>query len=324
MIVDTFEPPPLVRRARCAASPVALVRACGDAGRRAGPATELRLRGERHTLARDRRAVRHHYDAGNDFFALFLDDSMTYSCAYFAPGRQTLEEAQEAKLELVCTKLALQPGRARARRRLRLGELRHPRRHPARRAGARHHAVRAAGRAGARRAAEAGVADRVEFRVADYRELGGERFDAISSIGMVEHVGEERIDLYAAHAARPAGPGRSPAQPRDREARGLRHHRRGPFSERFVFPDGVPLPLSRIDPRAGAHGLRHHARRGLRRGLRRDADALDRALRVAATTRRCGSPATSARGSGGCTSTPPARGSSTGWASIYQVLAHRP
>ena len=82
---------------------------CGPNPPRA-PKTELRLRGERHTLARDRRAVRHHYDVGNEFFALFLDDSMTYSCALFSRGATTLEEAQEAKLELVCQKLALEPG----------------------------------------------------------------------------------------------------------------------------------------------------------------------------------------------------------------------
>ena len=73
------------------------------------------------------------------------------------------------------------------------------------------------------RAREAGVADRVEIRVADYRELADGPFDAIASIGMVEHVGEERIDLYARPAGEPAAPRRPPAQPRDREAQGLRH-----------------------------------------------------------------------------------------------------
>src|SRR5205807_3846900 len=87
-----------------------LIRACGLTLPPTPPSAELRLRGERHTLARDRRAVRHHYDAGNEFFALFLDESMTYSCALFSRGAQTLEEAQEAKLELVCSKLALRDG----------------------------------------------------------------------------------------------------------------------------------------------------------------------------------------------------------------------
>ena len=83
------------------------IRACGVVVPPPVPAAELRLRGQRHTLGRDRAAVRHHYDVGNEFFALFLDRSMTYSCAYWAGGAQTLEEAQKAKLELVCQKLGL-------------------------------------------------------------------------------------------------------------------------------------------------------------------------------------------------------------------------
>src|SRR6202000_280532 len=89
---------------------VALVRACGLVRPPKIPASELRLKGARHTRGRDRRAIAYHYDAGNAFFALFLDPSMTYSCAYFKGGAQTLEEAQQAKLGLVCTKPALQEG----------------------------------------------------------------------------------------------------------------------------------------------------------------------------------------------------------------------
>src|SRR5581483_5121028 len=89
---------------------VALLRACGLVRPPRPPATELRLRGRRHTIGRDREAVRHHYDVGNEFFALFLDASMTYSCAFFSRGARTLEEAQETKLELVCSKLGLKEG----------------------------------------------------------------------------------------------------------------------------------------------------------------------------------------------------------------------
>ena len=71
------------------------------------PDAELRPRGRRHSVARDRRSVRHHYDVSNEFFELFLGESMTYSCAIFSRGATTLEEAQETKLELVCTKLGL-------------------------------------------------------------------------------------------------------------------------------------------------------------------------------------------------------------------------
>jgi len=74
------------------------------------PAAEFKPKGRRHTRIRDQRAVRHHYDVSNDYFRLFLGESMTYSCAIFSRGATTLEEAQVAKLDLVCTKLGLQPG----------------------------------------------------------------------------------------------------------------------------------------------------------------------------------------------------------------------
>ena len=71
---------------------------------------ELRPKGRRHSILRDKRAVTHHYNLSNEYFALFLDESMTYSCAIWSRGATTLEEAQRTKLELVCTKLGLQPG----------------------------------------------------------------------------------------------------------------------------------------------------------------------------------------------------------------------
>src|SRR5207244_229436 len=76
----------------------------------APPEQEARLRGRRHSPARDAAAVTHHYDVGNDFYRLVLGPSLTYSCAYFATSETTLEEAQEAKYELIATKLALAPG----------------------------------------------------------------------------------------------------------------------------------------------------------------------------------------------------------------------
>jgi cyclopropane-fatty-acyl-phospholipid synthase len=207
------------------------------------PASELVLKGRPHTQGRDARAVRHHYDVANEFFALFLDRSMTYSCAFFSPGAQTLEEAQETKLELVCTKLALGPGD----RVLDVG------------CGWGSFAIHAATRHGAQvvgitlsepqarlareRAAAAGVADRVDFRVMDYRDLPDDRFDAIASIGMVEHVGESQIDEYARTLARLLAPG----------GRLLNHGiaylshtdtEAGDFSERYVWPDAAPLQLS--------------------------------------------------------------------------------
>jgi len=170
---------------------------------------------------------------------------MTYSCAIFSRGATTLEEAQEAKLEMVCTKLALQAGE----RVLDIG------------CGwgsfavhaAAHHGAEVVGitlsepqaRVARERAAAAGVADRVEIRVMDYRDLAGERYDAIASIGMVEHVGAERIDLYAERLA-----ALLPSEGRllNHGIARLRHSdpEAGPFSERYVFPDADPLHLSRV------------------------------------------------------------------------------
>jgi cyclopropane-fatty-acyl-phospholipid synthase len=321
-VVDRFEPPPL-RLGQKLRLGRALVRACGLTLPPRAPAAELRLRGERHTLARDRRAVRHHYDAGNEFFALFLDASMTYSCACFSRGADTLEEAQETKLELVCSKLGLTEGE----RVLDVG------------CGWGSFALHAAARHGVRvvgvtlsppqaelatsRAQERGLSDRIEIRVADYRELVGERFDAIASIGMVEHVGEERIDLYARRLAGLLEPGgrllnHGIAKLKDLDARD-----EGPFSERFVFPDGVPLPLSRVLlalERAGfaaihVEGFAEDYAETLGYWIERFEARYDEAVRLAGSERAriWRLYLRAAR-----------QGFETGWASIYQVLARRP
>jgi len=242
-LLDRWSPPPIdpAQRARLA---LAAAWAMGLTRPPRPPAAELAPRGERHTRERDARAVRHHYDLPSAFFALFLDESMTYSCAVFANGARTLEEAQEAKLELVCRKLALQPDE----RVLDVGcgwgsFALHA---------ARHHGARVTGitlsepqaRLARERAQSAGLADRVEIRVADYRELAGERFDAVASIGMVEHVGDERLDAYGRHLAAVLGPG---GRLLNHGIARLRHGggEAGPFSERYVFPDAAPPHLSR-------------------------------------------------------------------------------
>jgi len=244
-VVDSWEPPELTMRARAGLG-LALARACGLVRPPRVPGAELRLRGRRHTIGRDARAVRHHYDLPPEFFALFLDRSMTYSCAIFSRGAGTLEEAQEAKLELVCTKLALQPGE----RVLDVG------------CGFGSFAIHAASRHGVRvlgitlsapqaelarrRAKEAGLDGQVEIRVMDYRQLDEEPFDAVASIGMVEHVGEERIDLYARQLARLLRPGGRLLNHGIAKLGHADDAAPDPFSNRYVFPDGDPLHLSRV------------------------------------------------------------------------------
>jgi cyclopropane-fatty-acyl-phospholipid synthase len=284
--------PPSIDRASKARLALAAARAMGFTRPPPRPQAELVPDGRRYTLSRDRRSVRHHYDLPPEFFALFLDASMTYSCAVFSRGATTLEEAQETKLELVSTKLGLQPGD----RVLDVGcgwgsFALHA---------ARHHGVHVTGitlsppqaEKARARAAEAGLADKVDIRVQDWRELSGERFDAIASIGMVEHVGEDSIDAYATRLRELLAP----------KGRLLNHGiarltlgdpRGGPFTQRYVFPDGAPLRLSRIVlalERAGLNvdhveGLAPDYAETLRHWYGRLDDHLDEAIALAGAER---------------------------------------
>jgi cyclopropane-fatty-acyl-phospholipid synthase len=302
---------------------VAAVAAAGWAGVPRMPAIELILKGERHSVARDAAAVRYHYDVGNDFFALFLDASMTYSCAIFSRGAQTLEDAQRAKLELVATKLGLQPGQ----RVLDVGcgwgsfAIHVATHHDARVVGIT--LSRSQAELARRRVADAGVADRVEIRFADYRELDDDPYDAIASIGMVEHVGDAQIDRYARTLAGLLSPGGRllnhgiaaldpDADPTD-----------DVVSDRYVFPDGEALPLSRVQlalERAGlrtthVEGFAADYSRTLAEWTRRLDARLDEAERLAGPerTRIWRLYLRAAR-----------RGFDVGFTSVYQVLAHKP
>jgi cyclopropane-fatty-acyl-phospholipid synthase len=243
-VVADWQPPAIDHRTQ-ARLMLAAARGAGLTLPPRAPLAELSPRGPLHSKARDARAVRHHYDLSNGFFSLFLDDSMTYSCAIFSRGADTLEAAQEEKLDLVCRKLELAEGD----RVLDVG------------CGWGSFAIHAAKRYGAdvvgitlsapqaelarERVADAGVGDRVEIRVMDYREIAGERFDRIASIGMVEHVGEERIDLYAQRLASLLRPG---GRLLNHGISLLAHDNPPPgeFSNRYVFPDGETLHLSRV------------------------------------------------------------------------------
>jgi cyclopropane-fatty-acyl-phospholipid synthase len=245
VIVDDWVPPPIAPRDKLRLLG-ALALAALPAGIPRRPSTELLLPGERHSPQRDAEAIRYHYDVGNEFFALFLDPSMTYSCGLFSRGAQTLEAAQRAKLDLIAQKLELTAGQ----RVLDVG------------CGWGSFAIHAAREYGvsvtgitlspsqaelARTlVADAGVADRVEIRIADYRELTGEPYDAIASIGMAEHVGQSQIDTYARSLFRVLKPGGVVLN----HAISLMRPEEDPladkFTMRYVFPDGEPLLLSRV------------------------------------------------------------------------------
>jgi cyclopropane-fatty-acyl-phospholipid synthase len=223
----------------------AALRAAGPYPPPRPPAAEMPPCGLRHSLVRDRKAVRHHYDVSNDFFGLFLDASMTYSCAIFSRGATTLEDAQRTKLDLVCSKLDLQPGE----RLLDVGcgwgalALHAAREYRVDVLGITLSVEQAA--LARERVEEAGLGDRVEIRVADYREAADEGFDAVASVGMVEHVGAEQMDVYARRLAASLKPG---GRLLNHGIALLRHDDppAGPFSERYVFPDGHPVQLSGV------------------------------------------------------------------------------
>jgi len=211
------------------------------------PPVEASARGRLHSRRRDREVITHHYDIGNDFYRLVLGPSMTYSCARFAEGVAGLDNAQAAKHDLVCRKLGLheRPGS----RLLDVGcgwgstALYAARHYGAHVVGVTLSAAQAELARG--RVQEAGLEHLVEIRLQDYRDLEGERFDAISSIGMSEHVGKGEIAGYfeLLHSLL-AEPGR------------LLNHaissvggsvmRRRSFMGRYVFPDGELLDVGEV------------------------------------------------------------------------------
>ena len=203
------------------------------------PPQEVRLRGRRHSRARDAAAISHHYDVSNEFYRLVLGPSMTYSCAVWPSADATLERAQEAKYELICRKLGLEPG-------MRLLDVGCGWGGMATHAAARH-GVHAVGVTISRRQAEwaekavveAGLSDRVEIRLQDYRDVHDGPYDAISSIGMFEHVGLAQLRTYVDRLfalLRPEGRllNHGISRPPGRRVRFARRS----FIDRYVFPDG--------------------------------------------------------------------------------------
>jgi cyclopropane-fatty-acyl-phospholipid synthase len=245
----------------------------------APPPIEAKQRGILHSRSRDRQAISHHYDVSNAFYEMVLGPSMTYSCAVFRSPDDTLEEAQRRKVDLVARKLELSP----TTRLLDVGS------------GWGAMAIHAAKEYGAtvvgvtlskeqqryatELAKKVGVGDLVEFRLQDFRDVKDGPFDAISSIGMSEHVGRKSLATYTQHLfdlLRPGGrflnhaigrpvsfdpdPDPSKASELTRQmqiALGLRGPSKigSPFMERYVFPDGELHEVGTMVSMFQAHGF---------------------------------------------------------------------
>ncbi|WP_059007192.1 SAM-dependent methyltransferase [Streptomyces specialis] len=245
----------------------------------APPREEIRRRGgPLHSPLRDRRAISHHYDVGNDFYELVLGPSMVYSCAVWDDDTACLEDAQAAKLDLICRKLGLREGDRLLDVGCGWGSLVL---HAAQRYGVRAVGITLSAEQAAyarERVAKEDLGDRVEIRVQDYRETADGPFDAVSSVGMAEHVGSVRYREYADRLfglLRPGGRllnhqiARRPMA--DESA-----YRIDPFIDAYVFPDGELAPLGRtvsLLEEAGfevrdVESLREHYALTLRRWVR--------------------------------------------------------
>ena len=227
------------------------------------PKSQAVMSGRLNSRTRDRRAIHHHYDLSNDFYEHILDESMAYSCAYFASPGLSLQEAQLAKLDLICGKLELGPNTTLLDVGCGWGALTV---HAARAYGARVTAITIAAeqhRYVNRRVVEAGLGDSVEVRLCDYRDVAG-TFDAVSSIEMGEHVGKRNYPTFARvlhDRIRPGG--RVLIQQMSRRGR---HPGGGPFIESFIAPDMYMRPVGEtvaLLEQAGlevrdVHALREH------------------------------------------------------------------
>jgi cyclopropane-fatty-acyl-phospholipid synthase len=209
------------------------------------PIEEMAMSGTRHSKRRDRQAISHHYDVGNEFYRIVLGPSMVYSCAYWTGGEPsyTLTDAQRDKLDLICRKLELRPGMRVLDVGCGWGSLAL---HAAREYGVRVLGITLSTEQAdfaRKQIAEAGMTEQVEIRIQDYRDLDDGPFDAIASIGMAEHVGIEPYTEYAGILFRQLKAG----------GRLLNHQiaaiRPDPipasrtFIDAYVFPDGELAPI---------------------------------------------------------------------------------
>ncbi len=258
------------------------------------PDEEVHLSGWRHSKQRDSAAIRHHYDVGEEFYRLVLGLAMTYSCARFDTAETSLEMAQRSKHDLTCRKLGLAD-----RPNMRLldvgcgwGSMAI---HAAREYGAKTVAITLSPSqfsSAQRFAEEAGVGPKIEVRLQDYRDLRGETFDAISSIGMFEHVGSARMDEYFTKLSALLVPGgrmlnHAISKPGGKRMKGAS------FINRYVFPDGELIDVAdvvRAMERAGfevrdVESLREHYTRTLRAWVANLEGSWDTAVKLAGEAR---------------------------------------
>ncbi|GHI07145.1 cyclopropane-fatty-acyl-phospholipid synthase [Streptomyces cellostaticus] len=271
-----------------------LLRLAGPPIPPAPPREEVRRRRHLHTRHSDKRAISHHYDVGNDFYEIVLGASMVYSCAYWEDAG-TLESAQRDKLELVCQKLGLTPDKRLLDVGCGWGSMAlHA---------AREHGVNVVGITLSReqaayarkRVADEGLADRVEIRVQDYRDVVDGPYDAISSIGMAEHVGAERYLEYtsALYALLKPGGRLLNHQIARRPQRDESAYETDRFIDAYVFPDGELAPIGTTVTqleRAGfevrdVESIREHYARTLRRWVANLEADWDRAVRLSSPGR---------------------------------------
>jgi cyclopropane-fatty-acyl-phospholipid synthase len=241
--------------------------ALGVIGRRLpAPESQAKLSGRLHTKLRDRSAISHHYDLSNDFYALVLDPRMAYSCAYWTSDAPDygLADAQRDKFDLVCRKLGLRPGQRLLDVGCGWGSLSlHA---------AEHYGVRVTGVTLSReqqafasgRAGDEGLADRVDVRLQDYRDVSDGPYDAVVSLEMGEHVGQANYPVYAAQLLRQLKPeGRLLLQQMSRTGT---HPGGGAFIESYIAPDMHMRPVGQtVDLLESAgfevrdvHALREH------------------------------------------------------------------
>lgn len=258
----------------------------------------VKLRGAVHSRKRDRAAIQYHYDVGNDFYRLWLDQNMQYSCGYFPTGSDDLDSAQERKMEYICRKLRLQPGERLLDIGCGWGGLA--------RYAARKYGVNVLGVTLSKNQksyadeeiAQAGLQGLVAVELKDYRDLGNESFDKIVSIGMFEHVGRNNLPEYFRLAYRLLKSGglflnhgisRRAGTWQDQQ--GFIQGRifgRGSFLQEFIFPDSELTPVSEVNVMAENAGfevrdvenLREHYALTLRHWVNRLEEHYEAAVKI--------------------------------------------